>query len=85
MKMITKHFGRIYVIKFLKFHRFLVFLYYCIENMCPFVEKKKKGLCLVQHISTKEPSTLLFKPRPTPPIINNYYIVQPLLLFRTQE
>ena len=27
MKMITKLFGRIYVIKFLKFHRFLVFLY----------------------------------------------------------
>ena len=38
----------------------------CIGNVCPFVEKKKKALCLVQHISTKKPPTLLFQPRPTP-------------------
>ena len=46
MKMITKLFGSIYVIKFLKFlkvHHFLVFLY-CIGNMCPFVEKKERSV-----------------------------------------
>ena len=55
--------------------------------MCPFVEKKKKktALCLVLHISTKKPPILFFQPRPTPPIINNYCNVQPLLLFGTRE
>ena len=44
--------------------------------MCPFVEKKrKKALCLVQHISTKKPPTLFFQPRPTLP-----FIPTPLLL-----
>ena len=42
--------------------------------MCLFVEKKKV-LCLVQNISTKKPHKLFFQPRPTPPIINNYYNV----------
>ena len=42
MKMITKRFGLIYVIKFLKFLSFLVFN--CIGNMCPFVEKKEKNV-----------------------------------------
>ena len=63
--------------------------------MCPFVEKKrKKALCLVLHLSTKKPPTLFFQPRPTPlffnpiqppyysnpPIINNYYNVQPPII-----
>ena len=67
--------------------------------MCLFVEKKKKkGLCLVYHKSTKEPPTLFFQPRPpsplpcyfNPPIINNCYNFQspllslPLLLFGTR-
>ena len=45
--------------------------------MCPFVEKKKKkkALCLVLHISTKETPILFFQPRPNTPIINNYYNV----------
>ena len=43
MKMITKLFGRIYVIKFLKLTLFLSFLLLnCIGNMCLFVEKKGK-------------------------------------------
>ena len=68
--------------------------------MCPFVEKKKKkALCLVEHISTKKSPTLFFQPRPPPPapyysnapIINNYcnvqspLLLQPLLLFGTRE
>ena len=65
MKMITKLFGRIYVIKFF----FAVLI-------------KLQALCLVEHINIKKPPTLFFQPRPTPPIINNYYNVQPHLLFQ---
>ena len=50
--------------------------------MCPFVEKKKKkALCLVEHIKTKKPPTLFFQlPSttpiiPTPSVINNHYNV----------
>ena len=53
--------------------------------MCPFVEKKKKAFCLVEHISTKKPPTFSTPSNPPPPhpppiiptypIINNYYNV----------
>ena len=57
--------------------------------MSPFVEKKKKPLCLVSHISTKKPPTLFFQPRtippiiPTSPIINKYYNVLPPAIIPT--
>ena len=64
--------------------------------MCQFVKKKKKVLCLVEHMSTKKWPTLFFQPCTVPPTINNFYNVQlppppllfqplPLLLFRTRE
>ena len=44
--------------------------------MCQFVKKKKKVLCLVEHMSTKKWPTLFFQPCTIPPTINNSYNVQ---------
>ena len=41
--------------------------------MCQFVKKKKKVLCLVEHMSTKKWPTLFFQPCTVPPTINNFY------------
>ena len=88
MKMIAKLFGCIYVIKFFKFLKFLFLSFLvlnCIENMCPFVEKKENEKSVVFSLTYKykKPPTLFFQPLPTPPyysnppIISNYYNVQP--------
>ena len=44
--------------------------------MCQFVKKKRKVLCLVEHMSTKKWPTLFFQPCTIPPTINNFYNVQ---------
>ena len=105
MNIIIKRFGRIYVIKFLKFLKIPSFLSFlvlnCIGNMCLFVEKKKKEKSVVFNLTYNylETTYTIFSTSSTPfysnpPIINNYYNVQPppqtllfrpLLLFGTRE